>query len=69
MGFYGEIDGRIVDIHPSTGQSSPPIEQVYTPTTGPGLASQHSFRRKKIKSSWGLNVQIWRMECKWKSNI
>lgn len=43
MGFYGEVNGRAVDIRPSTGQSSPSIEQVYTPASAPGLASQPFF--------------------------
>ena len=43
MGVYGEINGRAVDIRPSTGQPSPSIEQVYTPVTAPGLADQPFF--------------------------
>jgi hypothetical protein len=43
MGFYSEINGRAVDVRPSTGQASPSIEQVYTPATAPGLADQPFF--------------------------
>ena len=43
MGVYGEINGRAVDIRPSTGQPSPSIEQVYTPVTAPGLADHPFF--------------------------
>lgn len=43
MGIYGEINGRSVDIRPSTGQPSPSIATVYTPATAPGLANQPFF--------------------------
>ena len=43
MGWYGEINGRAVDIRPSRGQESPSIEQVYSPATAPGLANQPFF--------------------------
>jgi len=43
MGLYGEINGRFVDIRPSLNQPSPSIEQIYTPVTAPGLASQPFF--------------------------
>ena len=43
IGFYGEINGRAVDIRPSRGQASPSIEQVYTPATALGLADQPFF--------------------------
>lgn len=39
FGIYGEINGRFVDIRPSNGQPSPPIEQLYTETTAPGLTT------------------------------
>ena len=38
-----EANGRFVDIRPSTGQSSPSIEQVFTDATAPGLNSQSAF--------------------------
>jgi hypothetical protein len=38
--FYGEINGRFVDIRPSTGQPSPTIGALYTEATAPGLTSQ-----------------------------
>ena len=37
---FGEINGRFVDIRPSTGQPSPSIEQLYTEATAPGLTNQ-----------------------------
>jgi len=43
VGFYGEINGRAVNIRPSTGQPSPSIGQIYTPETAPGLANQPFF--------------------------
>lgn len=43
MGWYGEINGRAVDIRPSRGQSSPSIEQIYTSATAPGSANQPFF--------------------------
>jgi len=38
--FYGEINGRFVDIRPSTGQPSPSIGALYTEATAPGLTNQ-----------------------------
>jgi hypothetical protein len=38
--FYGEINGRFVDIRPSTGQPSPSIGTLYTEATAPGLTNQ-----------------------------
>lgn len=43
MSFFGEVNGRLPDIRPSTGQGSPSIETLYTPVTAPGLASQPFF--------------------------
>jgi hypothetical protein len=43
MSLYGEADGRFVDIRPSSGQSSPSIEDLYTAATVPGLTSQPAF--------------------------
>jgi len=43
MGAYGEINGRVISIRPSPGQSSPSIEQIYTPATAPGLDHQPGF--------------------------
>jgi hypothetical protein len=43
MGIYGEVNGRSVDIRPSTGQSSPPVQALYTPATAPGLTNQPFF--------------------------
>jgi hypothetical protein len=37
---FGEVNGRFVDIRPSTGQPSPSIGTLYTATTAPGLTSQ-----------------------------
>jgi hypothetical protein len=38
--LYGEINGRFVNIRPSTGQPSPSIGTLYTEATAPGLTSQ-----------------------------
>ena len=43
IALYGEANGRFVDVRPSTGESSPSIEQLYSPATAPGLASQPAF--------------------------
>ena len=37
--LFGEINGRFVDIRPTTGQPSPSIETLYTEATAPGLTS------------------------------
>jgi hypothetical protein len=42
MSLFGEINGRFVNIRPSTGQQSPSIEQIYTEATAPGLTNQPS---------------------------
>jgi hypothetical protein len=41
--FFGELNGRLPDIRPSTGQGSPSIESLYTFLTAPGLANQPFF--------------------------
>jgi hypothetical protein len=38
--FFGEVNGRFVDIRPSFGQPSPSIGALYTEATAPGLTSQ-----------------------------
>jgi len=38
--LFGEINGRFLDIRPSTGQPSPTIGALYTEATAPGLTSQ-----------------------------
>ena len=43
ISLYGEANGRFVDVSPDPGQSSPSIEQLYSPVTAPGLASQPEF--------------------------
>ena len=43
VGVYGEINGRVINIRPSPGQSSPSIGQIYTPVTAPGLNHQPVF--------------------------
>jgi hypothetical protein len=43
VGIYGEINGRAVDIRPSTGQPSPSIEQLYNDAAAPGLSEQPFF--------------------------
>jgi len=37
--FFGEINGRFVDIRPSNGQPSPTIGTLYTEATAPGLTT------------------------------
>ncbi len=37
---FGEMNGRFVDLRPSTGHSSPSIEQLYSEVTAPGLTRQ-----------------------------
>jgi hypothetical protein len=39
-GLYAEVNGRFVNIRPSTGQPSPSIGTLYTEATAPGLTSQ-----------------------------
>ena len=43
VSIYGEINGRFVDIRPSTGQPSPTIGLLYTEATAPGLTRQPGF--------------------------
>lgn len=43
MALLGEANGRFVDLGPSRGQTSPSIEQLYTPASAPGLGSQPGF--------------------------
>jgi hypothetical protein len=43
LALYGEVNGRFVDIRPDRGQSSPSIEQVFTPVMAPGLTTQPAF--------------------------
>src|SRR5262245_28728466 len=43
LSFYGEVNGRFVDIRGCRGHSSPSIEQVYTEATARGLTSQPAF--------------------------
>jgi hypothetical protein len=43
LSLFGEVNGRFVDVRGSHGQSSPSIEQLYSPATAPGLASQPGF--------------------------
>lgn len=40
LNFYGELNGRWIDLRSRTGGSSPSIEQLYDEATAPGLASQ-----------------------------
>jgi hypothetical protein len=40
--FFGEANGRFVDIFPSSGQPSPTIGALYTEATAPGLTNQAS---------------------------
>jgi len=43
VSLLGEVNGRFVDIRPSTGNASPSIEALYTDATAPGLATQPGF--------------------------
>jgi hypothetical protein len=43
LSFFGEANGRFVDIRGSRRQSSPSIEQIYTEATAPGLIRQPAF--------------------------
>jgi len=43
VAIYGEINGRFVNIRPSTGQPSPSIGSLYTEATAPGLTDQPAF--------------------------
>jgi hypothetical protein len=43
VSLYGEANGRFVDVRGLHGQSSPSIEQIYTPATAPGLLNQSAF--------------------------
>jgi len=43
LSFYGEANGRFVDIRDSKGGGAPSIEQLYTEATAPGLTSQPAY--------------------------
>jgi len=43
LSFYGEANGRFVDIRGNHGESTPSIEALYTEATAPGLTSQPGF--------------------------
>lgn len=43
LSLFGEVNGRFVDVRGNTGQSSPSIEQLYSPATAPGLLNQPGF--------------------------
>lgn len=43
LSLFGEVNGRFVDIRGSSAGAGTSIEQVYTPATAPGLASQPAF--------------------------
>jgi hypothetical protein len=62
LSIEGEVNGRFVDIRPSTGQDSPPTQQIYTPVTAPGLASQPGFIQfgegLRIKPSLGEHLKL-----------
>jgi hypothetical protein len=62
LSIEGEINGRFVDIRPSTGQDSPPTQQLYTPATAPGLANQPGFvqfgEALRIKPSLGEHLKL-----------
>lgn len=43
VGLYGEVNGRAVSIRPDRNETSPSIEQLYTPATAPGFDTQPFF--------------------------
>ncbi len=43
LGFYGEANGRLVDLRPSHDGSSPSIEQIYSEASAPGLTEHPSY--------------------------
>ena len=43
VSVYGEANGRFVDIRPSSGRSSPSIEQLYSAADAPGLDRQPAY--------------------------
>jgi hypothetical protein len=43
LSLFGEVNGRFVAVRGNPGQSSPSIEQLYSPATAPGLVSQPGF--------------------------
>jgi hypothetical protein len=43
ISLLGETNGRLVDIRPSSGNSSPTIAALYNETTAPGLSTQPGF--------------------------
>jgi hypothetical protein len=43
LSLFGEVNGRFIDVRGSHGQSSPSIEQLYSPAAAPGLVSQPGF--------------------------
>lgn len=43
LSILAEANGRFVNIRAARGEPSPSIEQLYTPVTAPGLASQPAF--------------------------
>lgn len=43
LSLEGEVNGRFVDIRPSTGQASPSLETRFTEASAPGLSQQPAF--------------------------
>lgn len=43
LSLFGEINGRFVAVRGNQGQSSPSIEQLYSPAAAPGLLNQPGF--------------------------
>jgi hypothetical protein len=43
VSLLGELNGRFIDLRPSSGNGSPSIETLYTEATAPGLTSQPGF--------------------------
>ncbi|HEX7959184.1 MAG TPA: hypothetical protein VF493_04670 [Terriglobales bacterium] len=53
VAIYGEVNGRFVNIRPSTGQPSPSIGNLYTEATAPGLSDQPAF------AQFGEGLRFW----------
>jgi hypothetical protein len=52
VSLYGEANGRFANLRGLNGQSSPSIQQLYTPATAPGLLNQPAF------AQFGEGLQI-----------
>lgn len=53
VSFIGEVNGRVPQLHGATTGSVPPVQQVYTDATAPGLSSQPAV----IEPGIGVRIQ------------